>query len=166
MKNRGFTVVELMTTFVLISVIATLLIKLTISLKELYISGDMRTVLLTKQGTLTDKIKNDLNNKVLSEIKSCGDNCITFTYDTGSKNLKVDKTKKIITYDNYSIKLSDSSSFEDIYINKDDFDIGSIIKINVSIKNKLLKGDYGISIVSQINDTITFDNTILTTFNK
>lgn len=166
MKNRGFTVVELMTTFVLISVIATLLIKLTISLKELYISGDMRTVLLTKQGTLTDKIKNDLNNKVLSEIKSCGDNCITFTYDTGSKNLKVDKTKKIITYDNYSIKLSDSSSFGDIYINKDDLDIGSIIKINVSIKNKLLKGDYGISIVSQINDTITFDNTILTTFNK
>ena len=126
----------------------------------------MKTTLLAKQGTLTDKLKNDLNNNVLTEMNSCGNNCITFVYNTGSKNLKVDKTNKIITYDNYAIKLGKENSFGDIYINKDDYDIGSIVKINISIKNKLLKGDYGINIVHQINDTTTFDSNILTTFNK
>ena len=91
MNKRGFTVVELMTAFALVSVIAILLINLTLTLKEIYINGDMKTALLTKQGNMTDKIYKDLKENKLISLTSCGTNCVNFDYETGTKVLKIDK---------------------------------------------------------------------------
>lgn len=164
MKQKGFTVVELMTTFVLISIISVLLIKLTITLKEVYINGDLKTTILTKQGTMTDKIMKDLNTNTLTSITSCGNNCISFNYNNITKNLSIDKQKNIIKYDNYAIKLNNGSLINDLVFSKDDFDYDSIIKITIPITNPLLKGDYGLNIVYQISNTILFDNNIITNF--
>lgn len=164
MKQKGFTVVELMTTFVLISIIGTLLIQLTITLKEIYINGDMKTTLLTKQSTITDKIESDLNNNKLISLTSCGETCIDFTYLSGVKQLKIDKTKKVLSYDNYAIKLGDSNNFSNISVTKENYTIGNIINIKASITNKLVKGDYGINIIYQADSSVTFDDTITNTF--
>lgn len=160
-NNKGFTVVELMTTFILITIISTFLINLVISMKELYIYGDVKTTLLTKQGILTDKIMKDLNDNSIVSFTSCGNTCINFSYIDGtSKKLKIDKEKKSIMYDNYSIKLGDNGSFGNIYtLNEND-----IIQIKIEINNKLVKGDYGLNIVFPINDKITFDNSIVELF--
>lgn len=160
MHKKGFTVVELMTTFALISVISVLLIKLTITLKEIYINGDIKTALLTKQGNMTDKIYKDLKENKLVSITSCGINCVDFKYDTIKKTLKIDNDKKILTYDNYSIKLGEGGYFDTVYINNYVSDIGVILNLNIPIHHKLLKGDYGININYQ-TDVLNYDDSII-----
>jgi Tfp pilus assembly protein PilE len=159
MNKKGFTVVELMVTFVLIATISTILIQLVLTLKDLYVSGDMRTTLLTKQGTMTKKIYDDLDNKTLTEIKSCEGTCIEFVYEDTSKKLIVDKTNKKITYDNYTIKLGNKtgSSFGTISSSTYKDDTKQIFRVTVPINNKLLKGDYGIDIVYQDSNNINID---------
>lgn len=166
MNKKGFTVVELMTTFVLVSIVAFLLIRLTITLKEIYINGDMKTFLLTKQGTMTSKIYKDLEEKNLTAITSCTNNeevvnnCINFVYSSGTKQLKIDKNNKYITYDNYAIKLDKSGYFGNSSIDVYNSDNGNILNLKVPIYNKLINGDFGINIVYQLNNEITFDNNI------
>jgi len=159
MNKKGFTVVELMTTFALVAIISILLINLTITLKEIYVNGDMKTALLTKQGTMTDKIYKDLKENKFISLTSCGTNCINFEYETGTKVLKINKDKKILTYDNYSIKLGDGGYFGTVEISNYDSDIGYILNLNVPIYNRLVKGNFGININHQLEDLI-FDDTI------
>lgn len=158
MNKKGFTVVELMTTFALVTVISILLIKLTITLKEVYINGDIKTALLTKQGNMTDKIYKDLDENNLNSLTSCGKNCINFEYETGTKTLKINKN--ILTYDNYSIKLGDGGYFGTVDISNYDSDIGYYFNLNIPIYHKLVKGNYGININYQ-SETLNYDESIL-----
>ena len=90
-NNKGFTVVELSVSFCLVAVIAILLFQVVLSLKEVYTSGDIKTGLLTKQGLMLKKIKEDLNSKTLVSVTSCeGEGyCFSFTYTDGSKKLEI-----------------------------------------------------------------------------
>lgn len=162
MNKKGFTIVELMTTFVLVAIISTLLIRLVITLKEIYINGDMKTTLITKQSTMTDKIYKDLKNNGLIKIEACENtiNCVNFVYTDTTKKFQLDKTKKTLTYDNYTIKLGKEGYFGDVSIDKYNSDIGYIINLNAPIYNKLVKGNYGINITYQLNNDIEFDNDI------
>ena len=159
MNKKGFTVIELMKTFTLIAIISVLLINLTLTLKEIYINGDMKTALLTKQGNMTDKIYKDLKENKLISLTSCGTNCINFEYENGTKVLKINKDKKILTYDNYSIKLGDGGYFGTVEISNYDSDIGYIFNLNIPIYHKLVKGDFGININHQL-ESLTFDDSI------
>ena len=47
MKNKGFTVVEMLSAFTLSSIIIIILFQLIINLKELYMSSGIKTELLT-----------------------------------------------------------------------------------------------------------------------
>ena len=161
MKNKkGFTLVELMTTVVLISIISMLLIRLTITLKTVYIDGDMKTTLLTKQGTMTDKIYKDLKEKNLTSLTSCGTNCVNFNYTEGTKKLKINISKKILTYGNYSIKLHDSSMFGTTYIDKYTITNSDVLSIKIPIYNRMVKGDFGIYITYQ-KESFDFDYNIV-----
>lgn len=167
-NNKGFTVVELSVSFCLIATIAILLFQIIISLKEVYTSGDIKTGLLTKQGMMTKKIKEDLNNKNLTSVTSCGDYCITFTFESETKNLEIDKTNNTIIYDNYSLKLNNSSKFGiitgSIYNGTNTSGNNSILNIKIPIINSIVDGDYGINIVHQFNSnnvTINISNNII-----
>ncbi len=160
MNKKGFTVVELMTTFTLISIISILLVKLTITLKEIYINGDIKTALLTKQGNMTDKIYSDLKENKLTSLQSCGVNCIDFNYQNETKTLKLNNDKKILTYDNYSIKLNEGGRFGTVNIEYYESSIGILFNLNIPIYHKLVKGDYGININYQ-TDTLQYDNSII-----
>jgi len=148
MNKRGFTVVELITTVAMVSVIALLLVRLTISLKEIYIDSDVKTAIISKQGTMTEKIYRDLRTSNLDEITSCGTNCINFVYSNKTKKLKIDSPNKMVTYDNYSIKLPKSSSFGKFVLEQSD---SGIVRIKIPIKDRLVKGDFGINITFQSN---------------
>lgn len=168
MNKKGFTVVELITTVSLIAVISILLVKLTLTLKQIYIDGDMKTTLITKQSTMTDKIYKDLNENTLTSINACMneneeviENCMELVFESKTTKLTIDKNKKTITYDNYSIKLGNEGSFGDISIEKYNSDDGNILNIKVPINNKLTSGDYGINITYQLNNDINFDNNIV-----
>lgn len=164
MKNKGFTVVEMLSAFTLSSIIIIILFQLIINLKELYMSSGIKTELLNKQYLMTNKIYSDLNEKQIVSIDSCIniEKCISFTYSDGLvKNLEIDEENKTIKYDNYIVKLNSYTNFGNIII---DFDGTSeqnkIVNINVPIYNDQIKDtNFGINIVYPYNNQTVANNT-------
>ena len=164
MKNKGFTVVEMLSAFTLSSIIIIILFQLIINLKELYMSSGIKTELLNKQYLMINKIYSDLNEKQIVSIDSCinMEKCISFTYSDGSvKNLEIDEENKTIKYDNYIVKLNSYTNFGNIII---DFDGTSeqnkIVNINVPIYNDQIKDtNFGINIVYPYNNQTVVNNT-------
>ena len=164
MKNKGFTVVEMLSAFTLSSIIIIILFQLIINLKELYMSSGIKTELLNKQYLMTNKIYSDLNEKQIVSIDSCinMEKCISFTYSDGLvKNLEIDEENKTIKYDNYIVKLNSYTNFGNIII---DFDGTSeqnkIVNINVPIYNDQIKDtNFGINIVYPYNNQTVVNST-------
>ena len=164
MNKKGFTITELIVSFALISVISIILFNIILSLKELYVSGDIKTSLLNKQGILTRTIYNDLDNKKLNSIRACGVTCLTFEYEKDGKkelkNLLVDVAGNTIVYGNYTMKLSNGSKVVSESDNPVDFKYtNSVLYLNIPIKTSLLDDDFGIRIVKKVND-VNIDKTI------
>src|SRR5574344_2521347 len=158
MNKKGFTVIELIVSFTLVTVICIILFELIFSLKELYISGDIKTTLLNKQGIMIKKIYDDLSTDELSSITSCGVSCLDFTYPDGKKRLLVDVAGNTLAYSDYTMKLIDGSYFDNLSFNinkKETTVVGSDdaeFSINIPIKSKFLSDeDFGIHIVKTYN---------------
>ena len=162
MQKKGFTLIEMSVTFSLIAVITILLFQLIISLREVYIKGDLQTTMLTKQGILTKKINDDLNNLHLKSITSCGAFCITFHYQTGaSYNLSLNIETNSIRYHDYTWKLPEGSKIGTVttsnYNDSAVVDISlydSILKIEIPVSHKLLEHDYGLSFIYQYHTSV------------
>ncbi len=161
MKKKGFTLIELAVTFSLVTVITILLFEIIISLREIYIKGDLQTTMLSKQGILTKKISNDLEKLKLKKYSSCGEHCITFEYQTGdSYNLSIDLEKRIIRYHDYSWQLPTGATLGTIHIdtykgtNASTTVNDSLLKLEIPVEHKLLEREYGISIIYQYSSAI------------
>lgn len=168
MNKKGFTVVELIVSFSLVTIISIILFQLIFSLKELYVSGDIKTALLNKQGIMVKKIYDDLNEDTLTEITSCGVSCLTFKYGEIEKELLVDVAANTLKYDDYTMKLSDGSYFDNINFEYGIIDNTTTTKdnskfdISIPIRSKFLPDDdFGIHIVkTYTNNSIFIDNNI------
>lgn len=154
MNKKGFTVIELIVSFTLVTVISIILFQLIFSLKELYVSGDIKTTLLNKQGIMVKKIYDDLNEDTLISITSCGVSCLTFKYEDVDKTLLVDVAANTLTYDNYTMKLSEGSYFDKLSFEyTEPTESGSLVdnskfNLSVPIKSKFLNDeDFGIHVV-------------------
>lgn len=174
-NNKGFTIIELAVSFCLVAAVAIILLQLVLAIKEVYLSGDIKTTLLIKQGIMTKKIYEDLNDKELTSVTSCGLSCLAFTYSDGTtSNLLVDPGNKTVTYADYTIKLDNSSYFGQLNFTKEQSTeplgkTDSLFKIDIPIISKLLDDDFGIHIVktynssnTTINNQLSLENTIVT----
>ena len=157
-NNKGFTLVELAVSFCLVATVSIMLLQLVLTLKEVYVSGDIKTTLLNKQGIMTKKIYDDLNSKELESINSCGLSCLTFNYSDGSNaNLLVDPGNKTLTYKDYTLQLDNSSSFGKLNFSYDESAESqtsmndSVLVVDIPIDSKLLNEDFGIHIVKTYN---------------
>lgn len=162
-NNKAFTLVEMLVSFTLAMILVIIMFQLIINLKELYMSSGIKTELLNKQYLMTNKIYTDLNEKKAIYIENC-DNpliCIQFTFQDGTvKRLQVDETNKTITYDDYTIKLSNESYFKTMDISTySSATNNKIFNVNIPIYNDLFKNtDFGINIVYPYNDTEVANN--------
>jgi hypothetical protein len=161
-NNKGFTIIELAVSFCLVAAVSITLLQLVLTLKEVYLSGDVKTTLLNKQGIMTKKIYDDLNSYTLTEINSCGISCLSFSYSDLDEDVKliVDPGNQTLTYGDYTIKLDSSSYFGKLEITTDvaSEPLGtndSIFKINIPIISKLLDEDLGIHIIKIYDSSIT-----------
>lgn len=179
-KQKGFTLVEVIVTFCLVSTISLLLFQIVLSIKDLYTSSDYKTVLLVEQGNLVRRINDDMFDMKLKGLKSCGTTknassakCIIFelyddiALDTVNKRLEI-YTDKIV-YDSYSMTLQNGSKVVTNKISiksfsKDDNKMAynSILKIEIPIENKLTEGNFGIETVIQYNRALAYENIDLT----
>lgn len=171
MNKKGFTIIELAVSFVLVATISLTLLQLVLSLKEVYLSGEVKTTLLNKQGIMTKKIYDDLSNRDIRSINRCGLSCIMFEYaDSSQKKLLVDPGNKTVTYGDYTIQLTDASYFGDLSFNlfpptevryESTIADDSILKIDIPIYSKLIDNeDFGFHIVKTYNHSLPVDLTI------
>lgn len=160
MNSKGFTIVELIASFSLTTIIVIMLLQLVFSLKEIQEYSDVKTELLTKQATISNKINKELYQKELKNIEACNDipnYCLNFVYKDGTMTkLIVDKADNVITIGDSKIKLVKNSYFGDIgatttYLPKNDLTKNdSILTIKVDIKHDYFENDsFGLYAVYQ-----------------
>ena len=162
MNNKGFTLVELLVSFVLSMIIVIILFQLIINLKEVYMSSGVKTDLLNKQNLITNKIYSDLLDKTVSSISNCADSniCINFIFSDGiSKKIIADESSKTLSYDDYVIKLDSNSYFNNVYINTKESGVNDgynrLLNVNIPIYNDLFDDtDFGINIVYMYNSDL------------
>lgn len=165
MKKNGFTVVELLTSIVLIIGISFFLLQIVFILNGLLNKTSLKTELLSKQGLLSKNINEKLLNNYVTVITTCGLDCLNFKYANGkSDTLVIDREKNVITFSDYSavyssdVKIGEMTTDKQLttlrYPSKNDGLLNIIIPIHV----KNIENDYGVRIVYQFNRSNTSVN--------
>lgn len=165
MNKRGFTLVELITTFALSAVIITILTNIVLIMKNMYNNTSAKTELYINQANLSNYINSKLNNGNLLTYSTCNDSnfCYTFTFSDGTTSRLVITDNKI-TFGDYNYVLKSNN-----YVEGESFDIlntaplsdstlnDSIMVINIPIKSKLYpKENFGVNIVYQYNSNTLY----------
>lgn len=162
-NNKGFTVIELISSFVLISLIVSLLFEVLFIIKDLYTDSGIKTELLVKQAIISEKINDELNTKNIMVANKCGTNCVNFTFTDGtSSELSFNRKENTFKYGDYKTKLIDGSEYGNIDISTEtilNVPTGlndSIVKINIPIYHNIVKQqNFGINIVYQYDSRNT-----------
>lgn len=163
-NNKGFTIIELLVSFVLSMIIITLMFQLILNLKDVFQTSALKTDLLNKQNLMINKIYTDLLENKVTTINSCGIDCISFTFNDGTtKNLYANIEKGLLTYDNYTIKLNNQSYFTNVKIEtngtQNTVKNNKILSIDIPIYNNLFKNEnFGINIVYLYNSKNVINN--------
>lgn len=168
MKNKGFTVVEMVTSFALAAIIVTLLFSVVLSIKNIYSTSAIKTEMLIEQSNLSKKMNQVIKNNDISSYSICVDEnydiCYEFNHISGnSYKLLINTNDNIITFDNYTYKLGNNSKIgkEDIIVSVEtiaeissDYN-NSFLHIKIPIYNSSLsKEDLGINLVYPFNSSI------------
>ena len=138
MNNKGFTLVELIVSFVLITVISLALFKTTLTLQQQQQINLSKNKYKTFLISLNNTIQMDFMGDKVKSITSCGNNCYDIVYENvGEKRLSV--ADNIITYGSTKEKLpSDYKFIGDIEFTSytsDRVGYDSFILLTISIKN-------------------------------
>lgn len=165
-KNKGFTTIELITSFTLASVIRIILFNIILILKDNLSEVNAKTNLLVEKDNLSYNINKRFKEKELSSVTMCdeGDKCYEFKYsDDTSDKLVYSNTDKSITFNNYTFDIIDGITVEEPTITEH-YDTMSSTTYNgyfiINIPIKLDNKDYSIKVVKHFNtDSLVIDFT-------
>lgn len=138
MKRNGFTLVELLVSFVLITVISLSLFKTTVTLQQQQQQNISRNKYKSFLIVLNNTIQMDFIGDTMQSVTSCGNNCYDIVYENGGvKRLSVEDN--VITYGSTKEKLpSDYKFIGDIEFTSyvgDSVGNDSFILLTISVKN-------------------------------
>lgn len=159
MNNKGFTLVEMLLSFVIVSVIAGIMMDVLFNLKERSEKSSTLTQITIDAANITKTINNDLKRKKLTGIDTCisgSEDCYVFTfYDSTTKELSVNKNANTITYGGVIKELDEGAqvgseiTITNTYIGTVPSGKNSVLKILIPITNTYNSNTYSIEIVFQ-----------------
>ena len=141
MKNKkGFTLIELIVSFTLITVISLAFFRTTLSLQEQQLENIAKNEFKAFTVALNNSIQNDFLTDKILKIYSCGDNCYDITYQKkGIIKLSYDKNSNVITYGTLKEKLPKDfkivNDFEIVTYKSNQDGFNSYISLNMDLKN-------------------------------
>jgi hypothetical protein len=159
MKNKGFTLVELITTFALASVIIILLINLIVVIRNIYSKTNIKTELYINQSNLSNLMNKKINKDNLDSYEECDDEefCYIFSLVDG-ENIKLSATENVIKFGDFVYKLDNRSKVVNPSLTTEYFaeiveDVNdSILIINIPVENDLYpNANFGINLIYQYN---------------
>ena len=146
MNKKGFTLVELITTFALAAVIFVILINILVLIKNIYTSSDTKTQLLINQANLSNALNSKLKNENIVSYSECSDSdfCYEFVLSDDS-SVKLEVTNSKIKFGDYVYKLVDGTSISTpVFTN----DTSGFLNIKIPITNKMFPDEeFGINLV-------------------
>lgn len=154
MNKKGFTLIELITTFALATVIIIILLNIISIIKNIYVQNNIKSTLAIEQSNLSKLMNEKFNNK-LQYYVACneGDYCYIFSFENEeSVKLVVEKNK--ISFGEYVYKLDKNTEVKNPtltreYVDLDDTEnTNNFLVINIPIINKLYpKLNFGVNLV-------------------
>ena len=162
MNNKGFTVVELITTFAVASVIALVLLNVVLLIKNIYSNSNTETSLRISQANLSNQINAKSLSYDIVKVDFCNKSnyCYSITYSNDETIDLIIKTDSI-TFGNYVYKLEKGYVVDE---NNIDFrhetdntvsgnEKDSIFRIKVPVINKSnYSEDFGINYIYLYNN--------------
>ena len=155
MNKKGFTLVELITTFALTTVIIILLLNVAVAIKDVYSKSNIKSQLYIEQANLSNQLNSKINKHNLSSYQECTDEefCYIFNLVSG-ESIKLTVTEKTIKFGDYVYNLDNKSTIKnpsvDIeYVNLDNVEnTSSFLIINIPIVNELYSDiNFGVNVV-------------------
>ena len=148
MSNKGFTLIELITTFALAAIIAILLINVLVSIRNLYSNTSVRKELYINQSNLSNALNSKIQNGKITRHTSCETEvtdallCYDFELETGEERLIVRENQ--ILFGKYTYNLDEKTKVENAdFINERVF-----YHLIISIRNEFYPDtDFGINLV-------------------
>ena len=159
MNNKGFTLIELITTFSLTAIIVVLLINVVVSIKNVYSKTNIKSELYINQSNLSKQLNSKINDGNLSSYQICNDEefCYIFNFRDG-ESIKLTVTEKTIKFGDYVYNLNDKTSVKEPSLSIEYVDISdvennySFLVINIPIFNDYYSNiDFGVNVVYQYN---------------
>lgn len=157
--NKGFTVIELVTTFALTAVIVVVLINVGLVIRNIYNKFDSRTELLIEQANLSRAMNSKINHDNLINYEACVESsfCYDFSFKDGT-NIRLLVTNDLILFGDYTYKLDNNSEVSEPEITKVSANVDTVsdnnkfLVIKIPIVNKLYKNeDFGINLIYPYN---------------
>ena len=91
MNKKGFTIIELLVSFVLISVVTFALFRTVLNIERIQQRNIYENLFQSFQTIISKDLGNDLLNKKIASISKCGTNCYDINYEkTGNIQLKIE----------------------------------------------------------------------------
>ena len=161
MNNKGLTIIELITSFMMASIIIVLLVNVILILKNLYSSTSVKTELYIRQANLSKALNEKINFENLNSYEMCDatDSCYIFYFVDGEE-VKLEIKDNVLTFGSFTYKLMNGNSFlsSPISITKESVNVvdpnanNSFLIIKIPIKNKLYPiEDFGINLIYPYN---------------
>lgn len=159
MNRRGFTLIELITTFALATTIIIILINIVLLIKNIYNQNYIKSTLIIEQSNLSNLINEKLEPGALKSYTPCGDSNYCYNLDfVDGTTIKLVVDEEIIKVNTYVYKLPKGTKVENPTLELIDVEVTSVgvnnsfLVIKIPIKNKLYpKQDFGLNIVYPYN---------------
>ena len=140
--KKGFTLIELIVSFTLITVVSISLFKTVLSVQQKQSQNIAINKFKAFQLLLNNEIENDFLKEEIESVNECGINCYDIQFkEIGIKRLSIDKVDNVITYGSFKEKLPDNYKLiDDITITKYESTtsgINSYIFLDIPIKSSL-----------------------------
>ena len=163
MNKKGFTLVELITTFALSAVIVILLMNIIVVIKNIYSKTSIKTELYINQSNLSNAMNKVINKDNLESYEECDDEeiCYLFKFYNG-ESTKLIVTDSLVKFGDIVYKLGPKVSVGEVNVSTETIDNVSIDKndsflvIKVPINCELYPNiDFGINLVYPYNSNET-----------
>lgn len=163
MNKKGFTLIELITTFAMMSVIIIFLFNIILTIKNIYSKHNVKTELVLDQSNLSYQINKKFKPGNLTAYSACTDSdfCFSFTFLDGTSSKLIVRSNSI-SFNNYVYKISEGTNIGECDLKKIEANVSSadvnnsFLVIKIPITNKLYPDeDFGISVVYQYNSNKT-----------
>lgn len=157
MKNKGFTVYELLISFAFLAIVGYSMLSMILSLKDKAYLTELEFDMKSFKNALSIKIENDFTENTIEDITECGSYCINISYSNGiTKEFSINKTDLYIKYGTEKYALPTDSYFGDnttisiestdaVTTSKND----SFLLVDIPIEHYDVEGDFGLHLMYQ-----------------